>query len=212
MFKYEIFWNAISDRYAAKPIENKAAFNETVESIRRYLNTGDCVLDFGCGTGTYSIAISDKVSNVHGIDISKKMLKIAQQRTAGQSIENIQYQHTNLYSPKLKPNGYDAILAFNILHLQENPVTALQRITELLKPDGVFISKTFCAGPKPPLLLKVMRGISKTGWVPYVACLDISDLEKIIAQNHLHILTKTQNPAEPKEYLIVAKKAGPTPR
>jgi len=40
------------------------------------------VLDIGCGTGTKCDDIADKVKHVTGIDISRKLLTIAEQRKA----------------------------------------------------------------------------------------------------------------------------------
>jgi 2-polyprenyl-3-methyl-5-hydroxy-6-metoxy-1,4-benzoquinol methylase len=44
--------------------------------------------------------------------------------------------------------SYDVILALNMLHTVPNPQDVMQRINEILNPDGLFISVTTCLGQK----------------------------------------------------------------
>lgn len=206
MFKYEKFWDRIANRYAKAPIKDEEAFNAMVENIRVHLKDDDTVLDFGCGTGTYSIAIADKVKAIRGIDISKKMLAIANERASKRHLQNIQFDHLTLFDEKLKPACFDVVLTFNILHLQEDLDGVLNRISELLVPGGLLISKAVCIGEKLNLIVRLMQLLCKTGLVPYVGCMNYSQLESSMKAHKLEILETKQNPAEPLEYFIVARK------
>ena len=96
MYKYQRFWDRIANRYANTPIKDKTAFNNMMEDIRKHLRESDNVFDFGCGTGTYSIAIADKVKSIHATDISEKMLSIARKRASGHGIDNINFEQLEI--------------------------------------------------------------------------------------------------------------------
>ena len=206
MHKYEKFWDRISNRYANNPIKDKAAFNEMVDNIRNQLTQSDNVLDFGCGTSTYSIAVADKVKCITAIDISKKMQAIATERATDRKLDNIRFEQLSLFDPKLLPGSFDAVLCFNILHLQEDLDSVMYRIAQLLSKGGKLVSKTVCIGRKPNLLVRMMKLISKTGWIPHVACFDLTRLNQTMENHQLRILTTSQNPSEPMEYFVVAQK------
>ena len=206
MYKYQGFWDRIAKRYAKTPIKDQQAFNNMVENIRKHVKESDTVIDFGCGTGTYSIAIADKVKSIHATDISEKMLSIASERTRSRDIGNINFEHIGIFDTKLQPESYNVVLAFNILHLQQDLNKALHRIHELLTPGGLLISKTVCAGEKLSLLVFLMKPFSKLGILPDVNCFSFSELQTSIRKNQLKILMTEENYKGSMEYFVVAQK------
>ena len=63
------------------------------------------------------------------------------------------------------------ILSLSILHLVENPTQAMDRINQLLKPGGVFISATPCLGEKTfvSILMNIpIFLLSKMGFFPSI--------------------------------------------
>lgn len=48
--------------------------------IKSYLKNPKTLLDMGCGTGRHAELFCEKGYIVHGVDISKNMLKIAEER------------------------------------------------------------------------------------------------------------------------------------
>ena len=79
----EKFWNLIASKYAASPISDIAAYEKKFEKIKSYLSPENHVLDIGCGIGgsAFHMAQNYKV-NVHGIDLSKNMIKMARESAA----------------------------------------------------------------------------------------------------------------------------------
>ena len=77
---------------------------------------------------------------------------------------------------------FDAVLAFNYLHLVRDVPGTLRRIHALLAAEGLFISKTPCLGDMNPLirlaLLPAMRAIGKA---PYVSVFRASELSQSIS-------------------------------
>ena len=75
---------------------------------------------------------------------------------------------------------FDAVLAFNYLHLVRDVPGTLRRIHALLAAEGLFISKTPCLGDMNPLirfaLLPAMRAIGKAPYVSVFRAVDLSQL------------------------------------
>ena len=50
--------------------------------------TGDRVLDIGCGSGNHLLPLADICAEVTGIDVSAKLVRETQERAAAQSLAN----------------------------------------------------------------------------------------------------------------------------
>jgi 2-polyprenyl-3-methyl-5-hydroxy-6-metoxy-1,4-benzoquinol methylase len=78
--------------------------------------------------------VADRVQSVHGIDLSQKMIAKASMKATDRQIDNAQFSQTALLDATLKPGSSDAIMAFYILHLVDDPAQVFRRIFhELLK-------------------------------------------------------------------------------
>jgi|LGOV01.1.fsa_nt_gb SAM-dependent methyltransferase len=88
--------------------------------------------------------------------------------------------------------AYDVVMAFNILCYIKEDDKVIQRIYELLKPGGVFISATDCLGDKMKLMNVLMSVCSKLRLIPFMKFYKIGDLEENIKRNGFKIL-ETQN-------------------
>ncbi len=205
MHKSEKFWDGFAnnwDRQAKNPSQTHI---KAVENTKIYLNVNDIVLDYGCATGTVAIEIAGKVKEVHGIDISSKMIEAAKRKAAERKIENIDFTQSTIFNGRLKRESFDVILALNILHLAEDTRKVMQGISELLRPGGLFISAVPCLGEKKSsgilifLLGKIMR-------IPYTRFFKISELEDFITNGDFRIAETKSLSQNPPQYFIVAKK------
>jgi ubiquinone/menaquinone biosynthesis C-methylase UbiE len=203
----EKFWDRISNIYARQPISNEIAYAEKIEKIKSYLKLSDTMIDFGCGTGTMSIELSRNVKEIFAIDISSKMLQIAQQKVKDQEIENIVFRKTSVFDTQLLPNSFDVVLAFNILHFIDSTDHVLNRINQLLKPGGHLITETPCMGEHKTVTNKIMLILSKTGLVPHLNLLTFKELENAVVGNGFNIIEKENLSEPPRDYLIFAKKS-----
>ena len=107
---------------------------------------------------------------IDAIDISSKMIKVAKDKAAAGKIENVNFEQSDIFDSKYTSQSYDVILAFNMLHTIPNPENAVQRVNELLKPDGLFISVTPCLGDKMSFLIslqiRLVQIMCKIGIIP----------------------------------------------
>jgi ubiquinone/menaquinone biosynthesis C-methylase UbiE len=200
------FWDRISRNtdQQTKGLDQTTA--KILENTKKHLGPGDLVLDYACGTGTFACGIADRVQAVTALDISSGMLDRARTKASERGIENVRFTQSTLFDESLKPASLDVILAFSILHLLRDAPQVTQRIHELLKPGGLFISSTPCLGGKWAPLNLLLLLISKIGIVPYIRALSISELEELVAGGSFQIVETERLEHKPPNYFIVARK------
>jgi ubiquinone/menaquinone biosynthesis C-methylase UbiE len=204
----EKFWDLISARYAASPIADIAAYKTKIEEIKSYLSPEDVVLDIGCGTGTQCRDLAGNVKQVTGIDISSKLLAIAEQRKAERKLDNIEFIKTSLYDECLKADSFDVVMAFFVLHFFEDIDAVFQRIHELLKPRGLFILETACLGEKSKIAGKMLRFAGHLGLLPKINPLTTRQLEQALEKSGFQLVDKIKfSENSDAEYTLFAKKA-----
>ncbi|MCW8962197.1 MAG: class I SAM-dependent methyltransferase [Gammaproteobacteria bacterium] len=202
----EKFWNLIASKYAASPISDIAAYEKKIEKLKSYLSPEYHVLDIGCGTGTQCDDLANNVKHVTGIDISSKLLAVAEHRKAERKIENVEFIQTTVFDERFEPGSFDLITAFYVLHFYEDIDEVVRRIYSLLKPDGLFVSETACMGDKNILIGKLLRLAGKSGFLPLMSVLTTRQIEQALEQAGFSIVDKTKFSESNDEYTLLAKK------
>lgn len=162
------FWDRAARKYAQDPIKDMIGYERTIERTRHYLDGVDVVLEFGCGTGTTALKLAPTVSRLIATDVSAEMVAIAKEKAAQSNCQNVAFEVASVHEAPWADGCFNAVLAFNVLHLVAQRADALARIFRLLAPGGLFISKTPCLSEMNPLIrmaVPVMRAIGKA---PYV--------------------------------------------
>jgi 2-polyprenyl-3-methyl-5-hydroxy-6-metoxy-1,4-benzoquinol methylase len=206
MNRTERFWDRIAKQWDADGNKLDETSIKVIEKTKKLLNHADTVLEYGCGTGTISNELAGSVREIRGIDISSKMIEVAKRTADERNIGNIHYEKSTIFNEIFKPGSFNAITAYSILHLLEEPQNVMKRVNELLQPGGVFISLTPCLGERWTFFGLILSILRKTRLVPYVNMLTISALEDLIVGGKFQIVeTEILEPA-PESYFIVAKK------
>lgn len=111
-----------------------AAENEAILD-RLSLAAGDCIVDFGAGTGAFAIAAALRGLRVHAVDVSPAMLAYARSRAAEAGATTVQFHHAGFLSYSHHgPPAAAVVTSFAFHHLPDFwKGIALQRIHALLK-------------------------------------------------------------------------------
>jgi 2-polyprenyl-3-methyl-5-hydroxy-6-metoxy-1,4-benzoquinol methylase len=211
MNKPEKFWDRVAKNYDNTEERFEPIHAKVVENSKKYLNASDTVLDYGCATGTKAFELAGHVKKLQGIDISSKMIEAAKRKAVERKVENVDFAHTTIFDERYTRESFDVILAFNILHTLKDNRKAMQRIIELLKPGGLFISITPCLNEKMEFLnylqLSFYLLLIKIGLVPDILTrFKFSGLEDLIANGNLQIVETEDIYHKVSGYFIVAKK------
>lgn len=168
------FWDKIANDYAKKPIANESAYEKKLALTKACLRPSDVILDVGCGTGSLALELAPLVAEIHAIDISANMLKIAAEKATARRIRNVFFHQEAVERlPPLAPESVDGVCAYNILHLVQDRRTMLSQVHRLLKPGGFFVGSTVCLGESVLPYRFVLPPLKWLGKVPTVAIFDI---------------------------------------
>jgi 2-polyprenyl-3-methyl-5-hydroxy-6-metoxy-1,4-benzoquinol methylase len=209
MTKSEKFWDKIAKYYDQAELKDKQTYSTIIEKTNKYLNKSDIILDFGCGTGLVSNVIARNVKKIFAIDTSYRMIEIAQNKANTLNVKNIDYRHSTLFDKRYINNSFDVILMNYVLHLLNDPQRIMQRISELLKPDGLIISVTPCLGEKLTFKSILLLLFSKIGLVPYLKSFTFSNLMKLISNAEYTVIETDCLGNSATEYFIAARKKQP---
>ena len=202
----EKFWNLIANKYAASPIADVESYQTKIGKLKSYLSSEDYVLDIGCGTGTQCDDLANNVKHITGIDISSKLLAIAEMRKIEREIKNVEFVQATVFDARFESDSFNVVMAFYVLHFYEDIDEVTRRIYDILKPDGLFILETACLGDKNPIIGKLVRLAGKLGFMPLINLLSTQQIEQALEQAGFSVIEKIKFSESNDEYTLIAKK------
>jgi ubiquinone/menaquinone biosynthesis C-methylase UbiE len=108
------------------------------------VNTGDTVLDLGCGPGTFTLDLARRVGpdgHVIAVDLQPLMLdRLRKKAERGGLLPRIRLHPCSAQSLKLEPDMLaDFALAFWMVHEVPDPERFLRQVYEAVRPDGCLL-------------------------------------------------------------------------
>ena len=201
------FWDKIAERYSKQPIADEAAYQKKLAVTRNYFHPEMEVLEIGCGTGSTAILHAPYVKHIRAIDFSEKMIAIAQGKTEVEDIHNLTFEQALIEDLDIPDQSLDAVLALSILHLLRDKEAAIFQVYQMLKPGGVFVTSTACAGDG----MSFFRLIGPVGWrlglLPFIGIFTSQALTDSLTQAGFELDYQWQS-GKGKALFIVAKKSG----
>jgi ubiquinone/menaquinone biosynthesis C-methylase UbiE len=206
------FWSEYAEKYEKSSIDDLPAYEYTLERTKSYLSESDAVLELGAGTGSTAILLAPHVARITASDFADGMMKIAARKASAAGVENMDTLTADAFDPRLEGRRFDAVLAFNLLHLVPNMPDVVQRAFELTRPGGLFISKTSCAPTGvPPFSYALMMYVAVPlmqllGKAPEVHMTSIKVLQDAVAAAGFEVIEEGDYPAKPPRRYIVARR------
>jgi ubiquinone/menaquinone biosynthesis C-methylase UbiE len=98
------------------------------------------ILDLGCGTGTYALALAQRGFVVTGVDGAPGMLEQAYRKCAAAPAGHLRFRHLDLDHPfPLPARQFDGAIAISVLQALTDPAGTLREVWRVLKPQGVLV-------------------------------------------------------------------------
>ena len=204
MYNEEKFWDRIAASYD-RIEKSDIAYRLFIEKAGSYLKHSDTILDFGCGTGLICNEISGKVGFIHAVDISTKMVEICNNKALERNIGNIEISRASIFDMKFKAGSFDAIIAFNIFHLLEEPQKYIKRINQLLIPGGLILSATPCM-KEAPFLKSVLKFLSFLGITPKLNSFTCFEMEQLFLNTSFKTIEIYRIKPNSPQYLYIGKR------
>jgi demethylmenaquinone methyltransferase/2-methoxy-6-polyprenyl-1,4-benzoquinol methylase len=113
------------------------------------LKGNERALDLACGTGDITFSIGERLpaGDVIGLDITHKMLEIAESKRVERNAKNVSFQRADIMSMPYADASFDCVSCGYALRNVPDVELALAEIARVLKPGGRFYSLDF-AHPK----------------------------------------------------------------
>lgn len=128
---YDIFVNVI----------NRKTHQKLKEIVASLIEPDDTVLECACGTGLLSSVIASLCRELVATDFSEKMLRKAKKNC--RAFRNITYAQADITALPYPDGCFDKVVAGNVIHLLDNPLTALDELNRVCKDGGMLIIPTY---------------------------------------------------------------------
>lgn len=117
-----------------------ALLGELVEYARRSLgNSGLArVLELGCGTGNFSLALAERGYSVVGEDPCDRLVERARRKAQARRLSNVAFR-----SGGADDGGYDLVVSVHVLYAHPDPLAELGRAFARLRRGGHAIVINF---------------------------------------------------------------------
>ena len=94
--------------------------------------SGGTILDLGCSTGEFLAGLKDSSWALYGIEMSDEVAKKAEARCGANVFVG------DILDAPFRPGSFDAITCFHVLEHLYQPREVLVKVSEWLKPGGIF--------------------------------------------------------------------------
>ena len=137
-----MFWDRVAGVYDVfVHVINRKTHQKLKQIVSHLIEPGDTVLECACGTGLLSAVIAQKCRRLTATDFSAKMLKKAEKNC--RAFRNITYAQADVTALSYPDGSFDKVVAANVIHLLDKPLTALCELNRVCKDGGMLIIPTY---------------------------------------------------------------------
>ncbi|MGI9522347.1 MAG: class I SAM-dependent methyltransferase [Hyphomicrobiaceae bacterium] len=204
-YRNSAFWDRVAHRYARSPIADEASYRHKLSITKSYFRPEMKVLEVGCGTGSTALHHAAYVKHIHAIDVSSKMVEIAQEKAENAEVSNVTFERASIESFLSSGERFEVVLALSVLHLLEDREVAFAKIYRWLQPGGVIVSSTACLGDWLQIF-KLVGPIGRAmGFLPTVKVFTTHQLIGSL-QSTGFIVEEVWQPGPRKAVFLIARK------
>ncbi len=110
---------------------------EAAATLCEYLKSGDNILDVGCGTGMFAMAMSRHLDcRIEGIDVSAASLEIADKKGKYDCLQRYDLQATPL---PITENAFAAVACVGVMTYIEDAADLLADLCRVTRPGGYIL-------------------------------------------------------------------------
>lgn len=147
-------WDARAATWNARSGANALAADRPADLDRIWqhlaLFPGAHLLDAGCGSGQFALALAVRGARVTGMDLSPEMIRLAQENTGRLGLPDaVTWVVGPVDRLPLRDGSVDAIHARMVLPFVPDIPAALREFRRVLRPGGRLLAST--AGPLSPI-------------------------------------------------------------
>lgn len=137
-----MFWDIAASFYDVfENYYNGEVNQKLVSRVVDFIEKDDKVLECACGTGMISKKIGPRCKELIATDFSEGMLRKAKQNCA--HLKNVTIEKGDIMHINYKDGTFDKVIAGNVLHLLDNPYTAIEELMRICKRGGKVIIPTY---------------------------------------------------------------------
>ena len=137
-----MFWDQVAGVYDIfVNVINRKTHKILKEIVSDLIEPDDVVLECACGTGLLSAVIAKKCRRLTATDFSGEMLKNAEKNCT--AFQNITFAKADITALAFPDCSFDKVVAGNVIHLLDNPLTALGELNRVCKDGGMLIIPTY---------------------------------------------------------------------
>ncbi|MFJ7069310.1 methyltransferase domain-containing protein [Streptomyces sp. NPDC101115] len=120
-----------------RTVENSAAY------LIPELRSGLDVLDVGCGPGTISADLAERVApgRVTAVDAAEGVLTKARAAAADRGVGNVEFAVADVHALDFPDDSFDVVHAHQVLQHVGDPVQALREMRRVCRPGGVVAAR-----------------------------------------------------------------------
>ena len=154
------------------------------------------------------LCLAAGVARLTASDISGEMIAIAREKAQAAGCGNVEFAVATPDAAPWSDATFDAAIGFNIVHLLQAREAALRGVHRMLKPGGLFISKTPCLGEMGIWIRLLVPLMQTFGQAPYVAFFTAAELEREIEAAGFEIIERGKHASRGKDWrpFLVARK------
>jgi 2-polyprenyl-3-methyl-5-hydroxy-6-metoxy-1,4-benzoquinol methylase len=157
---HELYRDMRDDAYLSEEAGRRATANRLLDLIAAHVPSGH-LLDVGCGHGLLLDEARRRGYATVGLELSREAAKYARERLE-LDVRELPLESFSEGTNGASPGGFEAVVLADVLEHLDDPVDAIDRCAQLLRPGGVLCVVT----PDPSSLTAKLAGARWWGYLP----------------------------------------------